>query len=200
MTTIRAMTRVPLAGVATSTVFYAFDGLEQSDHFAIRFGEPSAVPLVRIHSECVTGDLFGSLRCDCGSQLQNSIRMLDEQSGWLLYLRQEGRGIGLAAKLEAYALQDQGVGTFEANVQLGFAEDARRYNDASAMLCALGVTQLRLLSNNPEKVNALLEEGICVRAVVACTGTLNPFNAAYLEAKRARICSLQPEAAAASSG
>ncbi|WP_326537919.1 GTP cyclohydrolase II RibA [Pseudorhodoferax sp.] len=186
MTTIRAKTRIPLSGVSSTTVFYAFEGLEHRDHFAVRFGEPSELPLVRIHSECVTGDVFGSLRCDCGSQLQNAIGMLDEQSGWLLYLRQEGRGIGLAAKLQAYALQEQGLDTFEANVRLGFAEDARRYHDAAAMLRALGQPAVRLLTDNPEKVQALRAEGIAVAAAVACTGIPNRFNAAYLDAKRER--------------
>jgi GTP cyclohydrolase II len=184
--TLRSVARIPLAGVGTPVRFYTFDGLSKSDHFAVRFGHPGDSPLVRIHSECVTGDVFGSLRCDCGSQLRNAINQLDDESGWLLYLRQEGRGIGLAAKLDAYVLQEGGMDTFAANQHLGYGEDERDYADAVGMLEALGIARLRLMTQNSEKASALNEAGILVDGVVPCRGTETVFNSQYLAAKRER--------------
>ena len=146
-------------------------------------GEP---PLVRLHSECLTGDVFGSERCDCGPQLAEAIDRIAATGGFLLYLRQEGRGIGLYAKLDAYALQDAGLDTFEANVALGHGEDERSYAVAAQMLTAIGVTRIVLLTNNPDKVRQLGELGIDVVDQVATRVHLTPANARYLAAKAAR--------------
>jgi GTP cyclohydrolase II len=186
MATVRTVTRIPLGGIAGDAHFHAFDGLSGPDHFAIRFGARSPTPIVRIHSECITGDLFGSLKCDCGSQLQHAIRVLDKHGGWLLYLRQEGRGIGLAAKLAAYALQESGLDTFEANRELGYADDERDYADAAAMLHALQLRSIALMTANWEKVDAIQLAGIKVRRLVACPGLRTPFNASYLDVKGRR--------------
>jgi len=143
---------------------------------------PSA-PLVRMHSECTTGDLFGSLRCDCGPQLHQSTAMLKAHGGILIYLRQEGRGIGLAAKLEAYKLQDLGLDTYAANRALSQPADARDYTCGAAMLRALDVSQVRLISNNPDKAEQLERHGIRVAQRIATATFLNPFNHGYLAAK-----------------
>jgi GTP cyclohydrolase II len=142
-------------------------------------------PLVRLHSECLTGDVFGSLKCDCGPQLKAALKIIgDVGGGVLLYLRQEGRGIGLANKLRAYALQDRGLDTVDANRRLGFADDERDYAHAAAMLRALGITEVRLLTNNPNKVAGLEEAGIKVVERVAHHMPANPHNADYLDTKR----------------
>jgi GTP cyclohydrolase II len=142
-------------------------------------------PLVRLHSECLTGDVFGSLKCDCGPQLREALRLIGEAGGGvLLYLRQEGRGIGLANKLRAYALQDRGLDTVEANQRLGFADDERGYAQAAAMLRALGLGEVRLLTNNPAKLMGLEAAGVRVVERVAHHMTANPHNAEYLETKR----------------
>ena len=144
---------------------------------------------MRVHSECLTGEALGSLRCDCGPQLQESLRLISEADGGIvLYLRNhEGRGIGLANKILAYALQDRGHDTVEANTALGFAPDSRDYSTAAHMLKALGVRALRLLSNNPEKAKALIASGIEVVEQVSLVVPPNPFNAAYLATKRERM-------------
>jgi GTP cyclohydrolase II len=145
-------------------------------------GEP---PLIRLHSECLTGDVFGSLKCDCGPQLKEALRIIGAAGGGvLLYLRQEGRGIGLANKLRAYALQDRGLDTVEANQRLGFGDDERDYAHAGAMLRALGIDRVRLLTNNPAKVAGLEEAGIEVTERVAHHMSANPHNADYLATKR----------------
>jgi len=145
-------------------------------------GEP---PLVRLHSECLTGDVFGSLKCDCGPQLKEALRIIGAGGGGvLLYLRQEGRGIGLANKLRAYALQDRGLDTVEANQRLGFGDDERDYGHAAAMLRALGIDRVRLLTNNPAKVAGLEDAGIAVVERVAHHMPTNPHNADYLATKR----------------
>jgi 3,4-dihydroxy 2-butanone 4-phosphate synthase/GTP cyclohydrolase II len=148
-------------------------------------GAAEDAPLVRMHSECLTGDAFGSLRCDCGPQLQSSLQQLAASPGGILvYLRgQEGRGIGLANKMRAYALQDQGMDTVEANAALGLPEDAREYAEAAQILRTLGATRVRLLTNNPDKVLALRRYGIEVVAVVPLVIAANPFNAGYLDTK-----------------
>ena len=156
------------------------------DHVALLIGAfGGQPPLVRLHSECLTGDVFGSLKCDCGSQLKEALRIIGEAGGGiLLYLRQEGRGIGLANKLRAYALQDRGLDTVEANRRLGFADDERDYAHAAAMLRALGVDRVRLLTNNPSKVAGLEAAGIAVVERVAHHMPVNPHNADYLATKR----------------
>jgi GTP cyclohydrolase II len=147
-------------------------------------GQP---PLVRLHSECLTGDVFGSLKCDCGPQLREALRILGAAGGGvLLYLRQEGRGIGLANKIRAYSLQDRGLDTVDANRRLGFADDERDYGHAAAMLRALGIEEVRLLTNNPEKVEGLERAGIQVAERVAHQMPANPHNADYLATKRKR--------------
>lgn len=164
----------------------SLDGVE---HLAIVKHPLPATPLVRLHSECLTGDALGSLRCDCGAQLQESLRLIGEsEGGALIYLRgQEGRGIGLANKIRAYALQDKGLDTVEANTALGFAPDARDYGIAAQMLAALGITSIALLSNNPDKADALERYGIAVAERLPLITPPNPFNAGYLTTKREKF-------------
>jgi GTP cyclohydrolase II len=163
----------------------ADDGQE---HVALVIGSfAGKPPLVRLHSECLTGDVFGSLKCDCGPQLREALRIIGaEGGGILLYLRQEGRGIGLANKLRAYALQDRGLDTVEANLRLGFADDVRNYDLAASMLKSLGVDRIRLLTNNPAKVDGLQKAGITVAARVAHHMPVNPHNADYVDTKRTK--------------
>ena len=157
------------------------------EHVAVIIGDrsnwPDPIP-VRIHSACLTGDLFGSLRCDCGEQLQGSLRVFSSRGGGvLLYLAQEGRGIGLGNKLRAYALQQEGLDTVDADCILGFGADERRYDAAVEMLRHLDVRRIQLLTNNPEKVRAVRESGIEVVEREALYGTLNPHNQRYVKAK-----------------
>ena len=166
------------------------------EHVALTVGPvaETAPVLVRLHSECLTGDVFGSSRCDCGEQLDDSLRLLQEQGcGVLLYLRQEGRGIGLVNKIRAYALQDQGYDTVEANVRLGLPEDMREYGDAAVMLADLGVQQVRLLTNNPAKIAGLTRHGITVVERVPLQVQPNPHNRRYLRAKREKMGHLLTE-------
>ncbi|HEX8062130.1 MAG TPA: GTP cyclohydrolase II [Allosphingosinicella sp.] len=159
-----------------------------AEHVALLVGAPSGKPpLVRLHSECLTGDVLGSLKCDCGPQLDSALEAI-AASGWgiLLYLRQEGRGIGLVNKLRAYALQDQGFDTVDANLRLGFADDERRYTLAARMLAALAQDEVRLLTNNPRKVEGLEAAGIRVSERVPLKAGGNPHNRGYLETKRSR--------------
>jgi GTP cyclohydrolase II len=159
-----------------------------AEHVALLIGTPSGnPPLVRLHSECLTGDVLGSLKCDCGAQLDAALEAI-AASGWgtLLYLRQEGRGIGLVNKLRAYALQDQGFDTVDANLRLGFADDERHYTLAARMLAALAQDEVRLLTNNPRKVEGLEAAGIRVRERVPLQAGANAHNRDYLETKRAR--------------
>jgi GTP cyclohydrolase II len=147
----------------------------------------SSPPVVRLHSECLTGDVLGSLKCDCGPQLHEALQQIsDARWGILLYLRQEGRGIGLINKLRAYALQDQGFDTVDANTRLGFAIDARDFSVAARMLQLLGVDRVRLLTNNPEKVGGLQDAGITVEERLPLKIVANPHNAHYLETKKSR--------------
>jgi GTP cyclohydrolase II len=181
--------RVPLADAedAHLVAFRPADG--GPEQFAILVGEPEAeeAPLVRMHSECFTGDLLGSLRCDCGDQLRGAIRrMAEEGSGVLLYLAQEGRGIGLANKLRAYALQDGGLDTVDANTRLGFEPDERRYWAAATMLRHLGIGRVRLLTNNPAKLEQLAAYGIEVAGRVPHAFGANAHNQGYLLTKARR--------------
>ena len=184
-----AEARVPLED-ADDTRVLAFRGADGGpEHLAILIGQPeaAAAPLARIHSECFTGDALGSLRCDCGPQLRDAIRrMAQDGSGALLYLAQEGRGIGIANKLRAYALQDRGLDTLEANRALGWEADERDFLVAAAMLRAVGIGRVRLLTNNPDKVAALAAHGIVVERhsrLVAANGG----NDAYLATKATRF-------------
>ena len=149
--------------------------------------QPAALPLIRVHSECWTGDVVGSLRCDCGPQLDSSLKQVQKEGGAVLYLRQEGRGIGLVEKLKAYNLQDEGLDTCEANERLGHQRDARRFDVAAEMLASKGWTAIRLLTNNPDKVYDLEKEGIDVREVVALEMAPNEHNAEYLSAKAKEV-------------
>ena len=181
-----ARAKLPLEDLPDTQVV-AFRGSDDGqEHVALVVGAfGGQPPLVRLHSECLTGDVFGSLKCDCGPQLKEALRLIGaEGGGILLYLRQEGRGIGLANKLRAYALQDRGLDTVEANRRLGFADDARDYAHAAAMLRALGAAEVRLLTNNPAKVRGLEDQGIAVVERVAHHMPANPHNADYLETKR----------------
>ena len=184
---VRTELMVPLRladGWSTPARLYTFDGLtDPGEHLALRLGSPGDVPLVRVHSECLTGDVFGSQRCDCGPQLHEAFRRVDAVGGYVLYLRQEGRGIGLYPKLDAYALQDAGLDTYEANVALGYGEDERDYSVAAQMLAALGVSRVALLSNNPDKAEQLTLGGITVAARVPTAVHRSEANARYLAAK-----------------
>jgi GTP cyclohydrolase II len=185
---IVARARLPVAG-AENTEIVAFRApADAAEHVALVIGSPDGnAPLVRLHSECLTGDVLGSLKCDCGPQLRAAIDAI-AQGGWgiLLYLRQEGRGIGLINKLRAYALQDQGYDTVESNLRLGFAVDARDFGIAAAMLRLLGQDRIRLLTNNPAKVAGLEAAGVAVAERVPHKLPPNPHNAHYLDVKRDR--------------
>lgn len=186
---IVAQADVPLAG-ATACRLVAFrSGSGGLEHLAIVIGDPPrhAPVLTRLHSECFTGDLLGSLKCDCGTQLQGAISAIsDHGSGVLLYLAQEGRGIGLINKLRAYALQDQGFDTVDANWRLGFETDERLFAPAARMLQLLGFDSVRLLTNNPDKVASLVALGITVTERVSHHFPSNPYNSHYLITKRDR--------------
>jgi 3,4-dihydroxy 2-butanone 4-phosphate synthase/GTP cyclohydrolase II len=173
-------------------VIHAFRDEKGVEHVALVKGDVRTngpVPLVRLHSECVTGDALGSLRCDCGSQLQAALQAIGQaECGVLVYVRgHEGRGIGLVNKIRAYELQDAGLDTVEANHRLGFATDARDWHAAAGILRSLGVGQLDLLTNNPEKVRALESRGFVVRKRLGLEIPANMFNHAYLHAKRKRM-------------
>ncbi|MPT48881.1 MAG: GTP cyclohydrolase II [Sphingobium sp.] len=161
---------------------------DSREHIALIIGKrDGSTPIVRLHSECLTGDVLGSLKCDCGPQLHSALhRMTEADWGVLLYLRQEGRGIGLINKLRAYALQDQGFDTVDANVRLGFSIDARDFSVASQMLKLLSIPEVKLLTNNPAKVARLEAEGITVAERLPLAITANPHNARYLDTKRDR--------------
>ncbi|WP_286238065.1 GTP cyclohydrolase II [Neptuniibacter halophilus] len=160
------------------------------EHMLLVLGDVASetAPMVRIHSECATGDLFASERCDCGEQLQASLRMMSEQgSGVLLYLRQEGRGIGLANKLRAYQLQDQGLDTVDANLALGLPADGRDYRIAAIMLEELGISEIRLLTNNPAKLTGLQALGIRVRQRLPLQVRYRTRNLGYMKTKQQRM-------------
>lgn len=191
---------MPIAFVATSKLPTAFGDFHLSvfqdpetgeEHVALWKGldMPAAAPvLVRIHSECLTGDAFSSLKCDCGPQLKATQKMInDAGQGVILYLRQEGRGIGLTNKIRAYALQDQGHDTVDANLMLNLPADARRYDMCSIMLDHLNIKEVRLVTNNPLKIKALTDLGINVIDRVPLTVGLNPFNEDYLKTKHERM-------------
>jgi len=191
---------VPIEFVATSRLPTAFgefkitvfqDPQTGEEHVALSKGldiPPTGPVLVRIHSECLTGDAFASLKCDCGPQLQATLKLInDVGQGVVLYLRQEGRGIGLTNKIRAYALQDQGHDTVDANLMLNLPADARRYDMCTIMLDHLKINQVKLVTNNPSKISALKDLGIDVIDRVPLTVGLNPFNAEYLKTKHERM-------------
>lgn len=158
------------------------------EHVALSLGTPDQPAIVRIHSECLTGDVFGSSRCDCGEQLAASLQYIqDAGSGVLLYLRQEGRGIGLANKIRAYKLQDGGLDTVDANLALGLPEDARDYRVAAQMLLDLGVRRVRLLTNNPNKIAGLDNNGVEVVERIPMEVVPNAVNLPYLRTKHDRM-------------
>ncbi|AXJ10950.1 GTP cyclohydrolase II RibA [Arthrobacter sp. PM3] len=223
---VRSRVSVPLRfpdGFTADAEVLTFSGLaDGKEHLLLAFGdwrralggqsarqhspgerEPAGpAPLVRLHSECLTGDVFGSQRCDCGPQLREAVERIDAAGGFLLYLRQEGRGIGLYSKLDAYALQDTGLDTYEANLALGHGEDERDYTAAAQMLAAVGAGSVRLLTNNPDKAAQLTALGIDVAEQIATGVHLSPANRRYLAAKRdhtAHTLDLPPAAADAAS-
>jgi GTP cyclohydrolase II len=197
--TIRTQLALPLRfadGYSTAARIFTFNGLvDGREHLAFGLGsyaegsdpvtEP-AVPLVRPHSECLTGDVFGSQRCDCGPQVREAVERIADVGGYLLYLRQEGRGIGLYAKLDAYELQDAGLDTFEANLALGHDEDERDYTVAAQMLAALGISTVALLTNNPDKADQLSALGLTVTELLPTRMHRSSANAEYLAAKARR--------------
>ena len=168
----------------------AFPELSDEDHCVVYTGQPWLVdaPLVRIHSECLTGDALSSLKCDCGPQLKRALDEIQENgTGMVIYLRQEGRGIGLAAKIQAYALQDRGYDTLDANLLLGHPADARDYSIAAKMLQEMGVSKVRLMTNNPLKFQGLVENGIEVVQRIEHIDGVGPYNREYLSTKAARM-------------
>lgn len=204
---IRNHVRIPLTlhGISTTGDVFTFSGLvDDREHLLIGLGDWNAAinvsenpinvsenpwnsgraPLVRPHSECMTGDVFGSLRCDCGPQLREAIERITDAGGFLLYLRQEGRGIGLYAKLDAYALQDAGLDTYAANRALGHSDDEREYRAAAQMLASVGASRIRLLSNNPDKAAQLTSHGITIVEQLPTGVHLSEANTDYLRAKR----------------
>jgi GTP cyclohydrolase II len=198
--TIRTQVLVPMRfpdGYTTRARVVTFDGLVDGlEHVALGLGEcaelaedepgQDVLSLVRLHSECLTGDVFGSERCDCGPQLREGVERIAESGGYLLYLRQEGRGIGLYAKVDAYALQDRGLDTYDANLALGYHADERDYTAAAQMVLALGLRRVSLLSNNPDKAAQLGQHGVEVAECVPTALHLSAANARYLAAKASR--------------
>ncbi len=185
---IATRARLPVSTSETAEIIAFRSPDEPREHIALVIGtRDTSPPVVRLHSECLTGDVLGSLKCDCGPQLHEALhRIADSRWGVLLYLRQEGRGIGLINKLRAYALQDQGFDTVDANVRLGFAIDARDFSVAARMLELLGIDEVRLLTNNPKKVEGLEQAGIKVAERLPIILAANPHNEHYLATKRDR--------------
>jgi GTP cyclohydrolase II len=195
---VRTHVRVPLRfidGYVTTADVHTFHHLvDGREHLALGLGDwrgaleraaaGGEAPLVRPHSECMTGDVFGSARCDCGPQLREAVERISRSGGFLLYLRQEGRGIGLYEKLDAYALQDAGLDTYAANRELGRGDDERDYSAAAQMLLALGAHRIRLLSNNPDKAHQLARLGVAVDENVPTGVHVSESNLHYLTAKR----------------
>jgi GTP cyclohydrolase II len=193
--TVRRQLLIPLRfpdGFTTTARAVTFEGLvDGREHVALGLGDrageqpppPGRVPLVRPHSECLTGDVFGSQRCDCGPQLREAVERIAATGGYLLYLRQEGRGIGLYRKLDAYALQDAGLDTYAANQALGRGADERDYTVAAQMIRALRLDRVRVLTNNPDKVAQLRRLGVTIAGTVPTGVHVSAANADYLAAK-----------------
>jgi len=194
-----AETRLPLALAEKSRIALFRDEYGGGEHVAVVIGDPDPAGIVpiRLHSACLTGDVLGSLRCDCGEQLRIAVQRIAELGGGvLLYLDQEGRGIGLANKLRAYSIQDTGLDTLDADRHLGFHADERSYDVAAALLHELGITRVRVLTNNPQKISALREHGIDVVGRLPLVTLANAHNERYLRAKRERAGHLAEEAEA----
>jgi GTP cyclohydrolase II len=186
--TLTAQARVPMPEGTFQMLLFEEQGTGL-EHVAMVLGDVvGRGALVRIHSECMTGDVFGSLRCDCGPQLHAALGQIGKEGrGVLLYLRQEGRGIGLANKLRAYALQDEGLDTVEANLRLGFAPDLRTFDVAARMLEQLGVESVRLITNNPRKVDTLQAQGVVVQERVPAHSDPQSENERYLATKALKL-------------
>jgi len=185
---IAARAKLPVAANEDAEIVAFRSDADAADHIALLVGpRDDTEPVIRLHSECLTGDILGSLKCDCGPQLHQALEHM-AQANWgvLLYLRQEGRGIGLINKLRAYALQDQGFDTVDANTRLGFAVDARDFSIAARMLELLNIDRLKLLTNNPDKVAGLEAEGVTVSKRLPLKIMSNPYNADYLATKKQR--------------
>lgn len=186
--TLRTKVCIPVMG--KECYFHSFNGFsDKQEHLALVFygnGKKALplIPLVRVHSECLTGDVFHSGKCDCGEQLRESINTMSKSGGIIIYLRQEGRGIGLYNKLDAYALQSKGYDTFEANNLLNFDDDLRDYKVAAQILSALKIGTINLLSNNPDKLKQLSSYGIKVKKFISTNVYLKPHNQNYLLAKK----------------
>ena len=186
-------TTVPTAHGAFRVRAYR-DRMTGADHLAILSGTPADGALIRVHSECLTGEVLHSAKCECGPQLDSALDMINEQGGIVIYMRgHEGRGIGLINKLKAYRLQEDGFDTLDANLALGFPADGRDYSAAVAILNDLGVSQVRVITNNPEKLRQLEERGITIVERVPLLVGVGEFNAAYLEAKRDRMGHVIPD-------
>lgn len=192
------ITKAKLPTIHGEFDIHVFENEHQQEHILLSHGLPcndnTIIPLIRIHSECLTGDAFGSLKCDCGPQLNSAMKQIIAHGcGAILYLRQEGRGIGLTNKIRAYALQDQGHDTLEANLMLGLPADARTYEMCEVMLKSVGITKAKLLTNNPNKVNGLKELGINIIERVPLIVGVNPHNEDYLEVKGEKMGHLIPQ-------
>jgi len=202
MPSIRRVARTALPTAHVDFEMFVYEARDRKEHVALFTGfAPGSLKreepvLVRLHSECLTGDVFGSRRCDCGGQLVESMRLLHEQGpGVLLYLRQEGRGVGLGNKISAYALQDEGLDTVQANLALGLPEDARDYGVAAEMLRDLGVHRAAVLTNNPAKIEGLRNCGVEVVERLPVQVEPNPLNIEYLRTKKEKLGHLFPASA-----
>lgn len=183
-----AQSRLPIRELGDFDMTVFDNPIDKQEHFClVKSFQPGKAPLVRVHSECLTGEVLGSAKCDCGAQLQNSLKMIAQEGGVLIYLRQEGRGIGLTNKIKAYALQDKGLDTIEANEQLGLPVDARDYAMAYQILKHLNIGQIRLITNNPLKIEGLTKLGVSVVEQVPMITGVCAHNKDYLHTKKQKL-------------